>query len=214
MSARALRGVRFQGRTIAESFADAAGAASHEARKESLRQLLRKGGRELAGLAGPVVVEVSPRGHLEVSSGRHRIEVLREPEFAGAKMLTRFVRGSDSPPASPKPRAQGGTTTARFTARGVELEARVVTTVHSPIVTETIVTVTSGDREVGRTVFQHRGQKLYPLEAKVALDFRRQGIASRMYAMAEEQTAKRVIASQMQTAAGRALSKSFRSRRK
>lgn len=87
----ALRGVLFNGKPIAQSFA--AESKGHDLRKDRLRKLFEKGPRAVARDAGPVVVTISRSGKMEVDSGRHRIEVARESAFRDQKLLVRFVRG-------------------------------------------------------------------------------------------------------------------------
>jgi hypothetical protein len=89
----ALRGVLFNGKPIGASFADPAEAKGHDVRKDRLRTLFERGPAAVAKTAGPVVVTVSRTGKMEVDSGRHRIEVFREPAFRSGKLLVRFVRG-------------------------------------------------------------------------------------------------------------------------
>ena len=60
-------------------------------RKERIRQALRAG--HGAGTFGaPIQVDVDRRGNATITSGRHRAEVLREPEFAGRKLPAVFRR--------------------------------------------------------------------------------------------------------------------------
>lgn len=60
-------------------------------RKERIRQALRAGrGGDTFG--SPIQVDVDRAGNAVISSGRHRVEVLREPEFAGRKLPTVFRR--------------------------------------------------------------------------------------------------------------------------
>jgi hypothetical protein len=100
-----LRGVKIEYDAGAKS-------ASDELRAENLRKLFDRGntretvrGTRSAGpaerygavarTAGPVVVGVSPTGRTSIESGRHRLEVFREPKYRGGKLLVRFFRMTD-----------------------------------------------------------------------------------------------------------------------
>jgi hypothetical protein len=68
--------------------------------------------------------------------------------------------------------------------------------------------------EAGSAEFIHReGEKLDPRGVVVEPDLRRKGVASRMYALAEESTGGRIVASGTQTDEGRKLSEAFRAKR-
>lgn len=86
VTAADLSHVKFNDRPISESFAD---ARSHEIRKERIRQAFRAGNTNL----GELEVAVRKDGSMNVESGRHRIEVLREPEFRDLRVKVRFSRG-------------------------------------------------------------------------------------------------------------------------
>lgn len=70
-------------------------ARNDELRRESLRKLFDRGASAVARNAGPVVVGVSPTGKTEIFSGRHRIDVFREPKYREGRLLVRFVRMVD-----------------------------------------------------------------------------------------------------------------------
>lgn len=67
------------------------GGADTTNRKERIRQALRSGkGGDTFG--APIQVDVDRKGNATITSGRHRAEVLREPEFAGRKLPAVFRR--------------------------------------------------------------------------------------------------------------------------
>mgnify|MGYP001593501975 CR=1 FL=1 len=65
---------------------------------------------------------------------------------------------------------------------------------------------------IGKAEFEIRGDQLYPHNVEVDPAFQRRGLASKMYAKAEQMTGKRVVPGR-QTKDGAALSESFRARR-
>lgn len=67
-----------------------ADARSHELRKERIREGLRRGQRSFGG---PIDLTVDRKGNVRIESGRHRVEVLREPEFRRVRLPARFRRG-------------------------------------------------------------------------------------------------------------------------
>jgi len=76
---------------------------------------------------------------------------------------------------------------------------------------KTIVEARDGDRVVATAEFTHRGTTLYPEFVTVDPELRRQGLATRMYALAERDTGKLVVAGELQTTEGMAFSQTYRS---
>lgn len=66
------------------------GDADTANRKERIRQGLRKG---LRHEFGAIEVVVDREGRTTIAGGRHRVEVLQEPEFAGVRLPAVFRRG-------------------------------------------------------------------------------------------------------------------------
>lgn len=58
-------------------------------RKARIREALRSGRTKFAE---PIRIGVDARGKIDIGDGRHRIEVLREPEFRHVKLNAVFYR--------------------------------------------------------------------------------------------------------------------------
>jgi hypothetical protein len=98
----------------------------------------------------------------------------------------------------------------------LRLEAVTKKTSSGAQVTEIKAYRTLGDGEevvAGQATFKHRGDELSPADVTVEPALQRKGVASKMYELAENQTGRRIIASETQTAQGRVLSEAYRARR-
>jgi hypothetical protein len=98
----------------------------------------------------------------------------------------------------------------------LRLEAVTKKTPSGAQVTEIKAYRTLGDGEevvAGQATFKHRGDELSPADVTVEPALQRKGVASKMYELAENQTGRRIIASETQTAQGRGLSEAYRARR-
>jgi hypothetical protein len=106
----------------------------------------------------------------------------------------------------------------KFDAGGTPLRIEVLTkkAISGEPVTEVraLRRLSDGEEVVsGSATFKHRGNELSPADVTVEPALQRKGVASKMYELVEKQTGGRVIASETQTADGKALSEAFRGKR-